>query len=171
MQKRPSRHRWQIFWKVREFPGSLLHRKFNFKFGLSLPVFVCRTVFLSISVMIFSVCNPVCLSVCLYVRLSVRLFVRLFVYLPVCPVRSFICAFPSVRPTVCLSVRLFVCPSIRASVSPSIHPTVRLSIRPSVWLSVYRPASGLYLYRLACFTDIITSLTHYTLHHCPCTSG
>jgi len=41
--------------------------------------------------------------------------------------------YPSVCPSVCLSVRLSVCPSVR----PSVCPSVRLSVRPSVCTSVH----------------------------------
>ena len=86
---------------------------------LSLPVFVCGTVFPFVSLM-FLVYATLCvyLSVCLYVclsdRLSVRLAVRSSVCLSVCPYVS-----PSVHPF----VRLCVCASFHLSISPSVCPS------------------------------------------------
>ena len=110
MQKRPSHYC--------EMLTTFLYPKFNFKSDLRLHVFACRTVFLLVSVVFFSVCMRPCVSICPSIRLSVRPSVRRFV-------------LPFVWASAYSSIRLSVCPSIRPSVCLFVCLSVRLAV--GIW--------------------------------------
>jgi hypothetical protein len=113
-------------------PPICLHGSSRGVFFLSVCLFVCPSLYLSVCLQSF--CLSVCLSgyfsICPSICLSVRLSIYLCTYLSLCLYAYLF---------VCLSVCLFICQYVSVfclPVSLSIYLFVSLSISLSVWLSI-----------------------------------